>query len=213
MNSIFNRLLKLPDETMVFPAHDYKGDTVSTIGEERRYNPRLQVRSVDEYIELMANLKLPNPKMMDVAVPANMHVGLHQEDLAKQGLALSARDAIESLGRPDILLVDLRENSERLKHGTISGALHAPYPRSAKTCSPAACCAKSLPRPAAAWCSSAPSASARRWRLLPRRMRALPTPRISKAVSMRGRRWAGRWFTGEDRVVPANAGTHTPRRR
>src|SRR5882757_9977160 len=48
--SIFNRLMKLPDETMVFPAHDYKGDTVSTIGEERRYNPRLQVRSVDEYI-------------------------------------------------------------------------------------------------------------------------------------------------------------------
>ena len=113
--SIFNRLLKLPDETMVFPAHDYKGDTVSTIGEERRYNPRLQVRSVDEYIELMANLKLPNPKMMDVAVPANMHVGLHQEELAKQGLALSARDAIGSLGRPDILLVDLRENSERAK--------------------------------------------------------------------------------------------------
>jgi glyoxylase-like metal-dependent hydrolase (beta-lactamase superfamily II)/rhodanese-related sulfurtransferase len=126
--SIFNRLLKLPDETMVFPAHDYKGDTVSTIGEERRYNPRLQVRSVDEYIELMANLKLPNPKMMDVAVPANMHVGLHQEDLARQGLALSALDAIKSLGRPDILLVDLRESSERAKHGTISGALHAPYP-------------------------------------------------------------------------------------
>jgi glyoxylase-like metal-dependent hydrolase (beta-lactamase superfamily II)/rhodanese-related sulfurtransferase len=127
-DSIFNRLLKLPDETMVFPAHDYKGDTVSTIGEERRYNPRLQVRSVDEYIELMANLKLPNPKMMDVAVPANMHVGLHQEELARQGLALSAREAIGSLGRPDILLVDLRENSERAKHGTISGALHAPYP-------------------------------------------------------------------------------------
>lgn len=126
--SIFNRLLKLPDETFVFPAHDYKGDTVSTIGEERRYNPRLQVRNVDEYIELMANLKLPNPKMMDVAVPANMHVGLHQEELARQGLALTALDAIKSLGRPDILLVDLRETSERAKHGTISGALHAPYP-------------------------------------------------------------------------------------
>jgi glyoxylase-like metal-dependent hydrolase (beta-lactamase superfamily II)/rhodanese-related sulfurtransferase len=134
--SIFNRLLKLPDETMVFPAHDYKGDTVSTIGEERRYNPRLQVRSVDEYIELMANLKLPNPKMMDVAVPANMHVGLHQEELAKQGLALSALDAINSLGRPDILLVDLREASERAKHGTISGALHAPYPGIAESLKP-----------------------------------------------------------------------------
>jgi rhodanese-related sulfurtransferase len=134
--SIFNRLLRLPDETMVFPAHDYKGDTVSTIGEERRYNPRLQVRSVDEYIDLMANLKLPNPKMMDVAVPANMHVGLHQEDLARQGLALSARDAINSLGRPDILLVDLRETSERAKHGTISGALHAPYPGIAESLKP-----------------------------------------------------------------------------
>ena len=127
-DSIFGRLLKLPDETMVFPAHDYKGDTVSTIGEEKRFNPRLQVRSVDEYVELMNNLNLPNPKMMDVAVPANMHVGLHQDDLAKQGLALSAREAIESLGRPDILLVDLRENSERARHGTLPGALHAPYP-------------------------------------------------------------------------------------
>ncbi len=115
--SIFGRLLKLPDETMV-----------STIGEEKRFNPRLQVRSVDEYVELMNNLNLPNPKMMDVAVPANMHVGLHQDDLAKQGLALSAREGIDSLGRPDILLVDLRENSERAKHGTLPGALHAPYP-------------------------------------------------------------------------------------
>src|SRR5471030_601462 len=127
-DSLFNKLLKLPDETMVFPAHDYKGDTVSTIGEEKRYNPRLQVRSVDEYVELMNNLNLPNPKLMDVVVPANMHVGLHQDDLAKQGLALSARDAIESLGRPEILLVDLRENSERTRHGMLSGALHAPYP-------------------------------------------------------------------------------------
>ncbi|UPK36166.1 MBL fold metallo-hydrolase [Bradyrhizobium sp. 186] len=126
--SIFNRLLKLPEETMVFPAHDYKGDTVSTIGEEKRYNPRLQVRSVDEYIELMANLKLPNPKMMDVAVPANMHVGLHQEELEKEGRALSAVEAIRSLGRPDMLLVDLRESNERAKHGMLEGALHTPYP-------------------------------------------------------------------------------------
>src|SRR6201746_1495024 len=88
--SIFGRLLKLPDETMVFPAHDYKGDTVSTIGEEKRYNPRLQVRSADEYVELMNNLNLPNPKLMDVVVPANMHVGLHQGELEKQGLALTA---------------------------------------------------------------------------------------------------------------------------
>jgi glyoxylase-like metal-dependent hydrolase (beta-lactamase superfamily II)/rhodanese-related sulfurtransferase len=127
-DSIFNRLLKLPEETMVFPAHDYKGDTVSTIGEEKRYNPRLQVRSVDEYIELMNNLKLPNPKLMDVVMPANLHVGLHQDELARQGLSFTAGEAITSLGRPDILLVDLREHSERTKHGTLPGALHAPYP-------------------------------------------------------------------------------------
>ena len=126
-DSIFNRLLKLPGETMVFPAHDYKGDTVSTIGEERRYNPRLQVKSVDEYVALMANLKLPNPKMMDVAVPANMHVGLHQDELVKEGRSLTARDEIASLGRPEILLVDLRETGERSKHGMLPGALHAPY--------------------------------------------------------------------------------------
>src|ERR1700742_3307805 len=118
-DSIFGRLLKLPDETMVFPAHDYKGDTVSTIGEEKRYNPRLQVTSIDEYVELMGSLNLPNPKLMDVVIPANMHVGLHQDDLAKQGQALSAREAIENLGRPDILLVDLRENGERTKHGML----------------------------------------------------------------------------------------------
>src|SRR3954469_17619458 len=127
-DSIFNRLLRLSDDTMVFPAHDYKGDTVSTIGEEKRCNPRLQVRSVEEYIELMANLKLPNPKLMDGAVPANMHVGLHQDDLARQGLSFTAREAIDSLGRPDILLVDVRESSERAKHGLLPGALHAPYP-------------------------------------------------------------------------------------
>lgn len=134
--SIFNRLLKLPEETLVFPAHDYKGDTVSTIGEEKRYNPRLQVRSVDDYVELMNNLKLPSPKMMDVAVPANMHVGLHQDDLAREGRVLSPREAIAILGRPDILLVDLRENGERAKHGTLTGALHAPYTSIEETLKP-----------------------------------------------------------------------------
>jgi sulfur dioxygenase len=71
---------------------------------------------------------LPNPKMMDVAVPANMHVGLHQEEVARKGWAVSAADAIALRARPDIALVDLREKSEREKHGIIPGSLHAPYP-------------------------------------------------------------------------------------
>jgi sulfur dioxygenase len=72
-------------------------------------------------------LKLPNPKMMDVAVPANTHVGLHQEEVARKGWALSAADAIALPGRPDIAIVDLREKNEREKHGIIPGSLHAPY--------------------------------------------------------------------------------------
>src|SRR6056300_2103340 len=73
-DSIFGRLLTLPDDTLVFPGHDYKGDSVSTIAEERAFNPRLQVESKEEYVELMNNLNLPNPKMMDQAVPANMKI-------------------------------------------------------------------------------------------------------------------------------------------
>ncbi len=127
-DSIFNKLLKLPDETLVYPAHDYKGDTVSTIGEEKHFNPRLQVKSIDEYADLMNSLKLPNPKMMDVALPANMHVGLRQQEIARRGWALSAAKAIGLSGRPDVALVDLREKGEREKHGIIPGSLHAPYP-------------------------------------------------------------------------------------
>jgi glyoxylase-like metal-dependent hydrolase (beta-lactamase superfamily II)/rhodanese-related sulfurtransferase len=127
-DSIFNKLLRLPDETMIFPAHDYKGETVSTVGEEKLFNPRLQVKSPDEYAELMNNLKLPNPKMMDVAVPANMRVGLAQEEIARRGWSLSACEAMALNGRADVAFVDLRERAEREKHGIIPGSLHAPYP-------------------------------------------------------------------------------------
>ena len=127
-DSIFNKLLKLPDETMVFPAHDYKGETVSTIGEEKAFNPRLQVKSLDQYVDLMNGLNLPNPKMMDVAVPAYMRVGFAQEAIAQRGWAVSASDAIKLVGRPDVALIDLREKSEREKYGVIPGSLHAPYP-------------------------------------------------------------------------------------
>ncbi len=71
-DSLFNKLLKLPEKTLVFPAHDYKGKKNSTIGNEKNNNPRLQVSSKEEYAEIMNNLKLPNPKMLDIAVPANL---------------------------------------------------------------------------------------------------------------------------------------------
>jgi sulfur dioxygenase len=127
-DSIFNRLLRLPDDTLVFPAHDYKGDTVSTIGEEKRFNPRLQVDGVDAYVALMNGLNLSNPKMMDVAVPANMHQGLHQEEVARRGWSVTAEQARALIGSPGVALIDLRERAERARHGSIPGALHAPYP-------------------------------------------------------------------------------------
>jgi glyoxylase-like metal-dependent hydrolase (beta-lactamase superfamily II)/rhodanese-related sulfurtransferase len=126
-DSIFAKLLKLPDSTLVYPAHDYKGDTVSTIGEERAFNPRLQIKSVEEYVALMDSLHLPNPKMMDVAVPANRHIGLHQEEIAQRGWAFTPQEALGVLGQPSIALVDLREAHERDAHGVIPGSLHMPY--------------------------------------------------------------------------------------
>ena len=74
-NSIFNRLLKLPEETILYPGHDYNGKKFSTIGNEKKFNPRLQVKNVDEYIELMSNLNLAKPKLIDSNVSRNINLG------------------------------------------------------------------------------------------------------------------------------------------
>ena len=71
-NSLFNKLLKLPEKTIVYPAHDYNGKKSSTIENEKNNNPRLQVSSKQQYVEIMNNLNLKNPKMIDIAVPANV---------------------------------------------------------------------------------------------------------------------------------------------
>ena len=74
-HSIFNKLLKLPEDTLLYPGHDYNGKKVSTIGNEKKYNPRLQVKNVDEYIEIMSNLNLSKPEMMDNNVSKNIQLG------------------------------------------------------------------------------------------------------------------------------------------
>ena len=74
-NSIFNKLLKLPDETLLYPAHDYKSEKVSTIGKEKKYNPRLQVNSENEYVEIMGNLDLKKPKQLEFNVSKNINLG------------------------------------------------------------------------------------------------------------------------------------------
>ena len=125
--SIFNKLLTLPDSTLIFPGHDYKGDTVSTIGEERAFNPRLQVNSADEYAEIMDNLNLPNPKLLDVAIPANLKIGMAQDRPEIRGCTLTADTLIKIVGIVGKLFVDLREDSERSQYGVIPDSVHIPY--------------------------------------------------------------------------------------
>ena len=81
-HSLFDKLLKLPEKTLVYPAHDYNGNKVTSIGEQKKNNPRLQVDTPEQYAEIMNNLNLENPKMMDIAVPANKK-GLTLEEFTK----------------------------------------------------------------------------------------------------------------------------------
>lgn len=126
-DSLFNKLLKLPAETLVFPAHDYNGNTASTIGYEAAKNPRLQVSSADEYAEIMDNLNLPNPKLMDVAVPANKMVGRSLSLMVRPGEELGAEECQKACRRDDVILIDLREQPERARDGWIANSLHIPY--------------------------------------------------------------------------------------
>ena len=74
-HSIFNKLLKLPEDTLLYPAHDYKGEKFSTIGKEKKFNPRLQVDSIDQYVEIMNNLNLQKPKELEFNVASNLKLG------------------------------------------------------------------------------------------------------------------------------------------
>lgn len=133
-HSLFERLLKLPDRTLVYPAHDYKGDMVSTIAEEKAFNPRLKVSSAEEYAEIMNNLNLPNPKMMDVAVPENLRLGLRLEAQHRVP-AVEVEELLAAWPDLDGQLVDIREDSERRRDGVIPGSIHLPYGQFPSHCS------------------------------------------------------------------------------
>lgn len=125
-HSLFERLLKLPDGTLVYPAHDYKGDTVSTIYEEKTFNPRLQVTSADEYAAIMNALNLPNPTLMDVAVPENLKVGIKLE-AQRRVPVVDVDTLLADWPTTAYQLVDIREEGERQRFGTIPDSIHAPY--------------------------------------------------------------------------------------
>lgn len=145
-DSITERLFSLPEETLVYPGHDYKGQRVSSIGQEKLINPRLAGKTREEFIELMNNLNLPKPKLIDLAVPANRYCGVDEEDAMQSSEMNTASDS-DSLLTPsqlvgriqhlitevtihetknlldnkDVVLIDIRESSE-CEAGTINGA-------------------------------------------------------------------------------------------
>ncbi len=125
-NSLFNVVLKLDDRMLVYPAHDYKGETVSTIGFERKTNPRLQVKSKQEYVDLMNSLNLPDPKLMDIAVPKNKKQGVSVE-IQMQSNGINVRQLKTMIDQKVIKLIDVRENFEIQRDGSIENSLHVPY--------------------------------------------------------------------------------------
>jgi glyoxylase-like metal-dependent hydrolase (beta-lactamase superfamily II) len=126
-DSIVNLLFSLPPDTIVYPGHDYKGENLSTIANEMNTNPRLAGRSRDEYVEIMSNLKLADPAMMDVAIPANVGIG---DDIGQDLDAtrvLSVDEARTKVEDANVIFVDLRDEEEIEKTGTIQGCLKIPY--------------------------------------------------------------------------------------
>ena len=125
-NSLFNVVLKLDDRMLVYPAHDYKGETVSTIGFERKTNPRLQVKSKREYVDLMNSLNLPDPKLMDIVVPKNKKQGVSVE-IQMQSNGINVRQLKTMIDQKVIKLIDVRENFEIQRDGSIENSLNVPY--------------------------------------------------------------------------------------
>jgi len=125
-DSLFDRLLKLPEKTFIYPAHDYKGESVSTIGEEKKFNPRLQVSSAQEYALIMNNLNLANPKMMDIAVPENKNLGFNKEKQKQLNGITYTR--LKNLSESDeVVLIDVREPTEIEKKPSLFNSINIPY--------------------------------------------------------------------------------------
>jgi sulfur dioxygenase len=123
--SLEKKIFTLPPDTIVYPAHDYKGENISTVGKERKENPRYANKTKEEFIEIMDNLNLPNPKLMDVAVPANQKFGEGVNEGLSSEQILSIKMSQDLLEQA--LFIDLRESQEISETGKIKGSIHLPY--------------------------------------------------------------------------------------
>jgi len=124
--SLFERLLKLPEDTYIYPAHDYKGESVSTIGEEKKFNPRLQVSSAQEYAYIMNNLNLDNPKQMDIVIPKNISMGISIEKQKKLN-GILFEELKDIILNKNCQLIDLREKSEIINEPSLDNSINVPY--------------------------------------------------------------------------------------
>ena len=124
--SLFERLLKLPEDTYIYPAHDYKGESVSTIGEEKKFNPRLQVSSAQEYAYIMNNLNLDNPKQMDIVIPKNISMGISIEKQKKLN-GILFEELKDIILNKNCQLIDLREKSEISTLPSLNNSINVPY--------------------------------------------------------------------------------------
>ena len=132
-NSITQVLFTLPDDTTVWPGHDYQGKTHSTIGAQKRENPRLAGKSLEDFVAIMAALNLPKPRRIDEAVPANLHSGVRHDAGGEMGHTV--RSAVGYAGdvtadvayawwtQGEAVLVDVRTQAEREWVGFVSGAI------------------------------------------------------------------------------------------
>lgn len=134
--SITEQLFALPDHTQVWPGHDYRGHTVTTVGEEKRLNPRISQRTKEEFMTIMSNLTLPRPKYLDIAVPANRECGLGTAagEQPQGGFAdIPASEALAYAQEHSAVLLDVREPQEYVGElGHIPGALNVPWGELAK---------------------------------------------------------------------------------
>jgi rhodanese-related sulfurtransferase len=135
-DSLTTKLFSLPDETRVYPGHDYRGHTMTTIGEEKRHNPRIAGKGREEFVQIMANLGLPPPKHIQEAVPANREVGLGKGPEQSSGAfrEIEATELHALLGQ--VRVIDVREPHELAGElGQIDGAVNVPmgqFPKAAE---------------------------------------------------------------------------------